>query len=343
MLRLARERSRSITIPRRGVGHLEAKRVAVVCAAVAAGAMGLCQAAWAGSVGIESVNNRGQYDAYFYFTGAAGEANDATLTLTPATAAITDLGNPLQADPAFEPATSRNCTFAIDKAVCRSEPGHALRQGVLRLGDGDDRGRVTVTAPNQGTLISHPLQTGALYGGPGADALIGSAAGDGLEGGPGADDMRGGAGRDWVAYAWDADQTSGLTITLDGSADDGRPGEHDNVHGDVEIVYGLRDSDNVMTGNAADNSFFAYHGNDVLRGGAGNDHLVGSFGSGPGGSDTLDGGLGLDTFIGGDGDDTIHARDGLPDLRITCNGGNDTVEADPNDPVDSDCETVRRG
>jgi hypothetical protein len=326
----------------RGGGEVNARRIAGVYAAVTVAALGLCQVAWAGSVAYQSFNYPGP-TAVVSFTGAPGETNSTTVTLTPPAAAITDLGNPLQPDPAFAADTSNHCTFSADKSVCRSDAGYPFIRAVLSLGDGDDRGRVTVAAPNQGAIGS-PLENGLLDGGPGDDALIGSAGTDGLVGGPGADDVRGGGGiRDWVSYSQDGDQTIGVTVTLDGNADDGHPGEHDNVHSDVETVHGTRQGDNVLIGSAADNALFGYQGSDVLRGGAGNDELWGNLGSGPGGNNTLDGGLGLDSLIGGDGDDLIDARDGLPDLRISCNGGNDTVDADPADKPDSDCETVRTG
>jgi hypothetical protein len=305
--------------------------------------MGVCQTAWGGTVAYQSFNARGQTYSVVSFTGASGEANDTTVMLTSPAAVIADPGNQLQPDPAFAADTSERCTFGADNAVCRADAGYPFTQGVLSLGDGDDRGRVIASAPSNPTALgSWPLQTARLYGGSGADALTGSAADDWLVGGPGADDVQGSAGiRDWASYSEDGDQTTGVEVTLDDAANDGHQGEHDNVHSDVEVVNGTLQGDNVLTGNALDNFLFGHHGSDTLRGGAGNDELWGSLEPGPGGTDVLDGGLGLDTLIGSDGDDVIHARDGLPDTRISCNGGNDVVEADPADNPDADCETVR--
>jgi Ca2+-binding RTX toxin-like protein len=307
--------------------------------------MGLCQAAWAGTVTYEGFNNRGQPYAIVSFTAAPGETNDTTLTLSPPAAVFTDPGNSMQPDPAHAADTSKYCTFSGDTSVCSTDAQYLFTAGALSLGDGDDRGRVIAAPPDSGGVRTWPLElgSGSLDGGPGDDALIGSAGADGFDGGSGADDIRGGGGGDWVSYHWDGDQTIGVTVTLDGTADDGRPGEHDNVHGDVETVYGTRQGDNVLIGSASDNALYGHDGHDVLRGGAGNDHLSGNLGPGTGGGDVLDGGLGLDTMVGSYGDDTINARDGLPDLRITCYGGNDIVEADPLDKPDPDCETVRTG
>jgi hypothetical protein len=326
-------------------GKVNAKRVAGACAAVAVAVMGLCEGASAATVAYQAVDGRGQSWAVLSFTAAPGETNDATVTLTPTTAVITDPGNPLLPDPAFAASTSDHCTFSADKAVCRTDAPYPFVRGMLSLGDGDDRGRAIVSAPsNLIALGSGLVQHGALEGGPGADVLIGSAADDWLVGGSGADDVRGGGGlRDWASYSEEGDQTTGVKVTLDDSANDGHPGEHDNVHSDVEIVDGTVQGDNVLAGSAADNVLFGHRGSDVVRGGAGNDELWGSLDVGPGGTDVLDGGPGLDDFRGSEGDDVIRARDGLPDLRISCHGGNDIVHADPVDEPDPDCETVRTG
>lgn len=87
-------------------------------------------------------------------------------------------------------------------------------------------------------------------------------------------------------------------------------GGKDFVHGygDDDVLYGME-------------------GKDELRGGAGNDVLYGD--------------AGKDKLQGGKGDDAIHADDGTKD-QISCGSGNDTVIADANDRVASDCETVTR-
>ncbi|MFL5843509.1 MAG: calcium-binding protein [Solirubrobacteraceae bacterium] len=79
-----------------------------------------------------------------------------------------------------------------------------------------------------------------LVGGSAADVLIGGAetgesgsGNDTLDGGRGADDMRGGDGTDSVTYAT---RSGGVTISPDDVADDGEPGEADNVRSDVETL-----------------------------------------------------------------------------------------------------------
>ena len=143
-----------------------------------------------------------------------------------------------------------------------------------------------------------------LVGGDGNDRFL-SAAPDG------ADIVRGGDGLDQARYA---QRTVGVTVTIGASADDGEPGEGDDIGDDIEDVLG-GGGDDVLTGDADAN---------VLEGGAGNDKLTGN-----GGPDELRGDA---------GDDEMLAQDGGFD-RVLCGSGNDTGAADSVD-VRDDCETV---
>ena len=82
-------------------------------------------------------------------------------------------------------------------------------------------------------------------------------------------------------------------------------------------------------------------GDDVANGGRGDDRL-----NGGAGDDRLNGGVGDDRMNGGAGDDRINAQDrrGRRDARdvIDCGGGDDTVIADSDDIVRSNCEHVTR-
>jgi hypothetical protein len=139
----------------------------------------------------------------------------------------------------------------------------------------------------------------SLYGRGGNDVLLGLAGNDDLDGGPGADDIHGGAGNDAASYAA---SPGGVTVTLDGKANDGMPGEGDNVHTDVEDVYGSP-GDDTLTGDRA---------NNTLDGGAGNDSITG--------------GKGFDGLYGGPGNDTINSKDGSMDV-VDCGPGTDRVIA----------------
>jgi Ca2+-binding RTX toxin-like protein len=150
-----------------------------------------------------------------------------------------------------------------------------------------------------------------LWGGPGDDRLDGGEGNDTLRGGDGADVldgltggdlMRGGGGLDTVTYAT---RTAPVAVTVGvEEGDDGEEEEGDTVGSDVEIVRGGR-------------------GNDTLIGGPGPEELYGRAGD-----DELDGGDGPgDLLDGGDGADTLTDDDRLVD-RVFCGGGIDRYNAD---------------
>jgi hypothetical protein len=150
----------------------------------------------------------------------------------------------------------------------------------------------------------------ALYGGGGDDQLNGFAGDDDFDGGPGADVFAGGDGEDAVSYSG----STGVSASVNGVADDGVPGERDNIAADVEDIFGSA-------------------GNDKLRGSAAANTLDG----GPG-DDIIDGGGGDDAVYGDEGDDIISARDGRID-RIECGPGRDRAIIDREDTT-TGCESI---
>jgi Ca2+-binding RTX toxin-like protein len=213
-------------------------------------------------------------------------------------------------------------------------------------------------------------------GGPGNDELDAEGGNDVLRGGPGNDTENGGAGDDRVGYSPgvsdDDDQgadsvsggdgsdklildghTGGMTISLDGQANDGSPGEGDNVAADFESIDGTNAPD-VFTGSAGPDQFSGGQGNDDIHGGAGEDQLYGGSGDdtlngdggndkveGANGSDKVDGGAGADQIYGDIGScsfscssdaDYLYARDGERDA-VDCGGGSDTAQVDTIDVV----------
>lgn len=139
------------------------------------------------------------------------------------------------------------------------------------------------------TLTGNGLDN-RLTGGSGNDTLSGGGGDDVFDEGAssnGQDVFAGGAGVDRVDYGA---RSVALTITIDGSANDGAASEQDNVGTDVEAI----------TGGTAGDSLTGSSGHDVLDGMEGNDTL-----SGLGGDDVLSGGDGFDTLSGGDGDDVL--------------------------------------
>jgi Ca2+-binding RTX toxin-like protein len=196
----------------------------------------------------------------------------------------------------------------------------------------DDNGsrRDNVTDVNQayGTPFNDTI-TGTdrrdiLSGGSGDDSLTGLGADDTFGGGFGADDISGGTGVDTLTYSGPLgpanDHLSDVTVTPDGSANDGSSEDdnairRDNVASDIENITGGQGNDS-LTGTSANN--------------------------------VLEGLGGLDTLIGMDGDDTLKARDGSPDVLIDCDGGPspgtaDRADVDASDPPASGCESVVTG
>jgi Ca2+-binding RTX toxin-like protein len=165
----------------------------------------------------------------------------------------------------------------------------------------------------------------------GADHSLGS---DTLDGGPGDDQLSGGPprqnqdsdlleGGDGIDTADFTQRAAPLKIDLDGTADDGESGEHDNVEPDVEDVTGGSDDD-TLTGSGAANLLDGRDGNDRIGGAAGDDLLDG--GANSSGSDTLNGGDGRDMLYGRAGDDSLGGDDG--DDALAGGGGTDKLDGD---------------
>jgi Ca2+-binding RTX toxin-like protein len=222
-----------------------------------------------------------------------------------------------------------------------------------------------------------------LRGGPGDDEIDGSGGNDRVEGGDGNDTLRPdtyyGPGNDYVdgGPGFDliddytipsADYHPPVSLTMDGAANDGRPGEADNVinvekteshvsgtlvggdlDDDFRVFANLDEGNSTMIGNGGNDKLIAGDYTDTLDGGPGNDVLNGGFGN-----DTITGGPGQDTIQGDAtsatcgywsytckipfGNDVINARDGEVD-NVDCGTGTDQAIVDTVDVV-ANCETV---
>jgi Ca2+-binding RTX toxin-like protein len=161
-----------------------------------------------------------------------------------------------------------------------------------------------------------------VTGGPRADSLDGGTGNDLLFGGDGNDDMTGGGnnfstgGIDLIDGQGGTDalgisREQGVNVSLNEQADDGFPGEGDNVV--VEQVISFGNGDDVLTGNAQANLLDGGAGNDSIRGLEGNDQLFGGSGG-----DGIEGGLGRD--------------------QIGCEDDFDVAVVDPSDLLTADCE-----
>jgi Ca2+-binding RTX toxin-like protein len=133
------------------------------------------------------------------------------------------------------------------------------------------------------TLYGHG-GTDVIRGGDGNDNVFGLDGDDTLDGEAGADVIDGGNGTgDTADYSL---RSTAVEVTIGAGADDGSPGEGDDVLATVERAAGGSGPD-VLIGSGGDNRLLGGPGNDDLRGGDG--------------TDTLCGGLGADRFDGGAG------------------------------------------
>lgn len=173
-----------------------------------------------------------------------------------------------------------------------------------------------------------------LTGGNGDDTVNGDAGNDSFVAGAdadGADAFNGGAGTDTATYAARG-AGENLTITLDGTANDGESGENDNLKVDVENVIG-GGGDDTITGSASANVLTGGAGNDVLNGGAGDDVFAEGAASNGG-----------DRFIGGLGTDRVDYSLRVAALTITMDGvAADDGLSGENDDVEADVENVDCG
>jgi len=201
-----------------------------------------------------------------------------------------------------------------------------------------------------------------LVGGPGDDTLRGARDNDQLFGddgndrlvaGPygGIDVLQGGLGDDTADYSY----PWAVSISLDGVANDGEPGETDNVQTDIENVVGGDGPDtltgnelaNTLTGNGGNDVLIGYQGDDILVGGPGDDTLRGARDSdrlfGDDGHDVLFPGLGgTDVLQGGAGNDTANYSY-FGAVNVSLNGVADDGESGENDNVQTDVENVVGG
>jgi len=146
-----------------------------------------------------------------------------------------------------------NLNGGADKVIGGSD-GHGM---TFDGGAGDDQLYVSSAAQN------------TLRGGDGADILRASGINrDTQDGGPGddrieyprgADELRGGSGIDTLVVVPNA----GVTITLDGAADDGAAGVKFNAHPDIENVVGSDEAD-ALVGSPAANRLEGRGGDDEI-------------------------------------------------------------------------------
>ncbi|MEV4419217.1 calcium-binding protein [Patulibacter sp. NPDC049589] len=245
-------------------------------------------------------------------------------------------------------------------------------------GPGDDRA-VTLLGGDGDDLVAGGYGADVLRGGGGNDRMDGGRGDDQVLGDDGDDTLAGGqqissdvldggAGNDTIDADWYDNNapTNNVTVTLDGVADDGRPGERDNVvnvetiktrqaarlvaagYAVVFDVTGTGAGTTTLIGSPGADRLRSFDYDDTIQAGAGDDSIEAG-----NGHDTIDPGPGRDSVIadagpnscnfiecrGVYGNDVINARDGEQDT-IDCGPGNDSVVADAADVL-TGCEQIQ--
>lgn len=265
------------------------------------------------------------------FTAKKGEKNSVVLSRDSGGYYVTDENQ------AVEPGAGCEATFNPNTVSCPElGPGGGITAVTAQLLDEDDSIRFFEPGPSfkmsdpqtfeggagNDVLTDHPATDDSLSGGPGNDKLLGSG---------GADELNGGGGVDLVDYTpivgpgASEGPSDGVTVSLDGVANDGYAGEKDNVLPTVENVRGTGAADS-LKGSAGANKLLGMGGDDRLAGKAGDDRLRG--------------GLGEDRHSGGAGRDRIASRDDVAD-QVRCGASRDRVRADALDAVAASCEVIR--
>ena len=177
-------------------------------------------------------------------------------------------------------------------------------------------------------------------------ARIGVAEGATIDG---ADLFDGGSDRGLPRHVQYWYRTNGIVASLgDGVANDGEPGEGDQIEGVEQVIGGS--GDDVVVGTDQAERLYGGLGDDELWGGGGNDRLYGEGGAdslfGEDGDDQLEGGPDNDVLTGGAGidwlwsqagDDILYNADGEADDVACGTGTMDDAEPDPLDTFYS-CE-----
>lgn len=225
-----------------------------------------------------------------------------------------------------EPISATNCTMIDEDEYDCEDVTNIVADG----GDGTD----WLWASSLDIPVSFTGGDGddSLYGGNASDSLSGGAGDDYTYTGAGADSVSGGTGIDGASVFYSGFETQGassalpVSVTLDGVANDGTPGQGANIYPDVENTY-ARSSFSPIVGPTQ-------YGTASVIGSADANDISG--GNGP---DTIDGSAGNDRINGFEGDDLLNARDGYADV-VYCDAGADTAIVDTLDQVSASCENV---
>jgi Ca2+-binding RTX toxin-like protein len=215
----------------------------------------------------------------------------------------------------------------------------------------------------EGDFIGSDIEN--LTGGDGNDTIIGDNAVNILDGGPGDDYLNGGGGDDALNATGEGNDTlvggkgndtaiytsGGVKVTLDGKANDGAPGEHDNIKTEWVAVNG---DNNMLVGDDGPNLLFCFGKHNTIIGNGGDDMITDNspdgkcvVSGGPGddifalnvasaSAGTVDGGPGTDAFEafftnGGSGVNVIDLSKFTGVENVSGTPGNDSIIGDAAD------------
>ena len=248
-----------------------------------------------------------------------GEENVLRVETRPRGVLVTDLRAELTG--ACRPATGTAGRF------CRG----AFSDAELLLGDGDDSVEVD-------GLSSF------LDAGPGADSVLVRRNFIRVVGGPGPDRIE--AALEASATVSYVDRSEGVTVRMNGVADDGAPGEGDDLRGAITGIEG-GSGDDLLDGGPRATSLLGGDGDDRLTpgpiggtttGGPGDDELLGADGN-----DFLVGGPGADVLSGGEGFDQASWYEHSDPLTLSIGDGANDGAAGEGDDIRADVEEVAGG
>lgn len=133
----------------------------------------------------------------------------------------------------------------------------------------------------------------------GAANLTGNGLNNVIYAGKGSNVMAGGSGTDTLSYAYGANGTTGVKVSLATTSAQATGGSGTDTISGFERLTGSANGDS-LTGNGGANLIRGGNGNDTVIGGSGNDTLYGDAGN-----DLLRGGTGNDILYGGAGKDIL--------------------------------------
>jgi Ca2+-binding RTX toxin-like protein len=247
-----------------------------------------------------------------------GEVNRMSIRSSPRGVVIDDLGAALTGACRLATSGGRFCRGQFDGVE-------------VELGDGSDR-------------IDFRDLGGSVDGGPGDDEIVVTGPPHLLVGGPGADllDARLAPGSA-ISYAG---HTEGVTVSVNGLADDGAAGEGDNVLGPLGSIQGGSGDDTLVAGPDS-TGLTGGAGNDTLVGSPEGESLLGQEGdddiTAGDGTDHLEGGPGADRLSGGPGRDEASYADHVEGVRVSIGDGpNDGVNGEGDDVLE-DVEDLTGG